>query len=61
MRKMVRRFSSWAPWLAALLFACVPAGPPAQHQALTASFEPLRAQFQADSGKVRAILLASPT
>jgi len=58
---MARRFSSWAPWLAALLFACTPAGLPAEHQVLKASFEPLRAQFQADSGKVRAILLASPT
>ncbi|HEX5438034.1 MAG TPA: hypothetical protein VFW98_12790 [Gemmatimonadaceae bacterium] len=36
-------------------------GPVAPHTTLTGDFTPLRAAFNADSGKVRAILLASPT
>lgn len=34
-------------------------GPP--HQVLDVDYEPLRSAFEADSGKVRAILLGSPT
>ena len=34
-------------------------GPP--HQVLGADYQPLRSAFEADSGKVRAILLGSPT
>lgn len=36
-------------------------GEPRQHEVLEAAAQPLRAQFDADSGKVRAIFLASPT
>jgi hypothetical protein len=32
-----------------------------EHEVLEDSIEPLRARFNADSGKVRAILLGSPT
>lgn len=46
---------------AAVLAACVGRGPAAAHQSIGPDFEPLRSRFQADSGKVRAILLASPT
>lgn len=47
---------------AALGAACKPSGGGASrsHETL-ASIEPLRAAFNADSGKVRAIFLASPT
>ena len=61
MNRLARRFRLAAFWFSVLVLACVPAGPPAQHQVLQARFEPLRSRFQADSGKVRAILLASPT
>ncbi|HEX8724530.1 MAG TPA: hypothetical protein VF737_03965 [Gemmatimonadaceae bacterium] len=44
----------------ALVAACG-AGPAAPHVTLTGDFAPLRAAFNADSGKVRAIVLASPT
>jgi hypothetical protein len=40
--------------------ACKPSGPEAPHANLT-SVAPLRAAFNRDSGKVRAIFLASPT
>lgn len=36
-------------------------GPVATHTTLTDGFAPLRDAFNADSGKVRAIFLASPT
>jgi hypothetical protein len=36
------------------------AGPAAPHTTLDAKFAPLRAAFNADSGTVRAIFLASP-
>lgn len=35
-------------------------GPASPHTTLVGDFSPLRAAFNADSGKVRAILLASP-
>lgn len=44
----------------ALCSAC-DKGPVASHTTLTENFASLRAAFNADSGKVRAILLASPT
>ena len=43
-----------------LCWACTK-GPVAPHTNLTADFSPLRTAFNADSGKVRAVLLASPT
>ena len=47
--------------LAALIAGgCGPSGPEATHVDLS-TVEPLRAAFNADSGKVRAIFLASPT
>jgi hypothetical protein len=44
----------------AALAACR-SGHVAPHVTLTGSFAPLRAAFNADSGEVRAIFLASPT
>lgn len=35
--------------------------PVSEHTVLEGSLEPLRSRFDADSGKVRAIFLASPT
>ncbi len=61
MRRMTLWFRFAVFWFSVLVLACTPAGPPAEHQVLQAQWEPLRARFQADSGKVRAILLASPT
>jgi hypothetical protein len=43
-----------------MVAACHPSIPAAAHLSLT-SLEPLRTAFNADSGKVRAIFLASPT
>lgn len=45
---------------AALLAACDRSAPASAHEGLT-SLDPLRKAFNADSGKVRAIFLASPT
>lgn len=41
--------------------ACASSGPASPHMTLNGSLTPLRAAFNADSGKVRAIFLASPT
>lgn len=46
--------------LATALGACG-GGAVSEHLTLSGSIEPLRAAFDADSGKVRAIFLASPT
>jgi hypothetical protein len=43
-----------------ILAACDRSVPPASHLSLS-SLEPLRTAFNTDSGKVRAIFLASPT
>lgn len=40
--------------------ACGSGGPPSTHKVLQGDDAPLRAAFNADSGKVRAIFLASP-
>jgi hypothetical protein len=54
----------WAAVIAGATVAgvasCRPSTPEAPHVNLT-SVEPLRAAFNRDSGKVRAIFLASPT
>ena len=56
-----RQVASLAVVLAAGLFAaCKQAAPAAAHVSLS-SVEPLRSAFNTDSGKVRAIFLASPT
>lgn len=47
--------------LTAVLFAACGGGEPMPHRVLDPSAEPLAEQFDADSGKVRAIFLASPT
>lgn len=44
----------------AMLAGCR-SGPVSGHTTLVSSYAPLRAAFNADSGKVRAIFLASPT
>lgn len=49
-------------WLTGLTLAAVGCGgPTAEHLVVGDSVEPLAAAFEADSGKVRAIFLASPT
>jgi hypothetical protein len=47
--------------LAASLLGCQPSGPDRPHTALSASAEELRAAFNADSGKVRVVMLVAPT
>lgn len=46
---------------AVLLLAACSGGSPVPHHVLDATSEPLRTRFDADSGKVRALFLASPT
>jgi len=46
---------------ALMLLSCSSGGPVQHHDALTSNAEPLRSAFNADSGRVRAIVLASPT
>lgn len=43
------------------LAGCNPAGPDRPHTVLGSDLSGLRAAFNADSGKVRVIMLASPT
>jgi hypothetical protein len=45
---------------AGALASCKRAAPATPHESLS-SLDPIRAAFNADSGKVRAIFLASPT
>ncbi len=47
--------------LTLILLSCSAGGPVQHHDALTENAEPLRSAFNADSGLVRAIWLASPT
>jgi len=46
---------------ALILVSCSSGGPVQHHDALTANAEPLRSAFNSDSGRVRSIILASPT
>jgi hypothetical protein len=46
---------------ALVLVSCSPRGPVQHHDALSPDAEPLRSAFNADTGRVRAIALASPT
>jgi hypothetical protein len=46
---------------ALLLISCRSGGPVQEYVSLAANAEPLRSAFNADSGAVRAIYLASPT
>lgn len=50
-------------WMTSLLAlaACGASGPDPGYQALTAGAEPLRTAFNAANGKVRAVVLASPS
>jgi hypothetical protein len=43
------------------LMSCSPKGPVQHHDSLNQDAEPLRPAFNADTGRVRAIVLASPT
>jgi hypothetical protein len=47
--------------VALLLMACSPKGPVQPHDPLGTDAEPLRSAFNADTGRIRAIVLASPT
>ena len=47
--------------LALSVAACGMLGDAPEHEVIEDSIEPLRARFNSDSGKVRAILLGSPT
>jgi len=50
------------PWMSLLMLAgCGANGPAPAHTALSGDLSPLRARFNADAGKVRAVFLASPT
>jgi len=47
--------------LATALVACQPPGPDRPHTSLGSQAQELRTAFNADSGKVRVVMLASPT
>ena len=47
--------------LLGLMLSCQSSGPSSGHASLDAGGEPLRAAFNQDVGKVRAILIGSPT
>lgn len=47
--------------LTTALVACQPAGTDRPHTVLTSQAQELRAAFNADSGMVRVVMLASPT
>jgi hypothetical protein len=47
--------------LVGMLLGCQPPGTDRPHTALGSSAEELRAAFNRDSGKVRVVMLASPT
>lgn len=52
------------PWMAAflpMLMACQQHGPVPRHTVVSPNLSELRSQFNADTGKVRAIFLAAPT
>ena len=52
------------PWMSAsllMLVGCGPSAPATGHMVLSGDLSPLRSQFNADAGKVRAIFLAAPT
>ena len=55
----MRRRAALLSALSLTLAGC--GGPVQSHLALAGSTDPLRPAFNADSGRVRAILLASPT
>lgn len=61
MRHARRTGSSLLLALGCTLMAACGGGRVSEHVALDGSLEPLRAAFEADGGKVRAIFLASPT
>ena len=44
-----------------LMLSCRSGGPSSEHASLDASGEPLRSAFTQDAGKVRAIIIGSPT
>ena len=47
--------------VAATLVGCAPAGPVQRYAVLDASSEPLRSRFTSANGKVRVLMLVSPT
>ena len=55
------RFLLWMSASLLMLVGCRPSGPAPPHTVLSGDLAPLRAQFNADAGKVRAVFLASPT
>jgi hypothetical protein len=57
MHRILLRISAFLLMLA----GCRPSGPAPPHTVLSADLSQLRAQFNADAGKVRAVFLASPT
>lgn len=61
-RFRVRRDRVAAALLAVVtVMGCVGRGPVSAHSVLNADAEPLRDAFNADSGKVRIIMLVAPT
>lgn len=63
MNRLSRRLSRGAflALVALLVSACLVRAPAASYHALEAGLDSLRVAFNTDSGKVRAIFLASPT
>ncbi len=59
MRTSIKSF--WALALLAALVACRSRAPAIPHQALSPSADALRTAFNADAGKVRIVMLVSPT
>ena len=61
MQTIVATLRRGAFFLFGALSACQPSGSDRAHTALDSTLEALRAAFNADSGKVRVIMLAAPT
>lgn len=57
----MHRFLLWMSASLLMLAGCRPSGPAPSHTVLSGDLSPLRSQFNADAGKVRAVFLASPT
>lgn len=55
------RYGSALALAGLVLFSACGGGAPVPHEVVGVTSEPLRSAFDADSGKVRALFLASPT
>lgn len=57
----MRRLLLWMAAFLPVLMACEQSGQPSRHTVVSQDLSELRAQFNADTGQVRAIFLAAPT